>query len=235
LTPSEAESSTGRSLFATKVLRRFLVQTLWCGIILPTLNDPDRPNNPHTNNMKQILRAIPISLCLSFMASSHVLAQKTYAIGLGGGTAIPVGKLNDAQKAGYNGMAMLAMGVADLPFGVRFDAIYNTLTRRADTIAQGSSASTSDFRVMGALANLIYAFPGTSAKAYIVAGAGLYNSKVEPNGKSQNHLGFNAGLGATFGVGPLATFIESRYHSISRSTADGGVYQFVPITVGLMF
>ena len=59
--------------------------------------------------MKQILRAIPISLCISFMASSHVLAQKTYAIGLGGGTAIPVGKLKDAQKAGYNGIAMLAM------------------------------------------------------------------------------------------------------------------------------
>ena len=114
--------------------------------------------------MKQILRAIPISFCLAFMASSHALAQKTYAIGLGGGTAIPVGKLNDAQKAGYNGIAMLAMGVADLPFGVRFDAIYNTLQRRADTITQGSSASTSDFRVMGALANLIYAFPGTSAK-----------------------------------------------------------------------
>ena len=129
--------------------------------------------------MKQILRAIPISLCLSFMASSQALAQKTYAIGLGGGTAIPVGKLDDAQKSGYNGIAMLAMGVADLPFGVRFDAIYNTLQRRADTIVQGSSASTSDFRVMGALGNLIYAFPGTSAKAYVLAGAGLYNSKVQ--------------------------------------------------------
>lgn len=185
--------------------------------------------------MKQILRAVPISLCLSFIASSPAMAQKTYAIGLGGGTAIPVGKLNNAQKAGYNGIAMLAMGVADLPFGVRFDAIYNTLQRRADTITQGSSASSSDFRVMGALGNLIYAFPGTSAKAYILAGAGLYNSKLLPNAKSQNHLGFNAGLGATFGIGPIGTFIESRYHSISRTTADGGVYQFVPITVGFMF
>jgi hypothetical protein len=185
--------------------------------------------------MKPILRAIPISLCLSLAALSHASAQKTYAVGLGGGSAIPVGRLNDAQKAGYNGIALLAIGVADLPLGVRFDAIYNTLLRRADTIAQGSSASTSNFRVMGALANLVYAFPGTNAKPYILAGAGLYNSKVLPNGKSQNHLGFNAGLGATFGVGPIAAFVESRYHSISRSTADGGVYQFVPITVGLMF
>jgi hypothetical protein len=186
--------------------------------------------------MKQLFRAIPISLFLSLVASPVVLAQKSYAVGLGGGTAIPVGKLNDAQKAGYNGIAMLAIGVAELPIGIRFDGVYNTLLRRADVLpAQGSSASTSNFRVMGALANLVYAFPGTNAKPYVIAGAGLYNSKVMPGGKSQNHLGFNAGLGATFGVGPVAAFIESRYHSISRSTADGGVYQFVPITFGLMF
>jgi len=33
----------------------------------------------------------------------------------------------------------------------------------------------------------------------------------------------------------VAAFIESRYHSISRSAAKGGVFQFVPITVGFMF
>jgi len=53
--------------------------------------------------------------------------------------------------------------------------------------------------------------------------------------KSQNDFGFNAGLGATFGVGPIAMFFESRYHSISRNAAKGGVIQFVPITLGLMF
>jgi hypothetical protein len=53
--------------------------------------------------------------------------------------------------------------------------------------------------------------------------------------KAQNHFGFNAGLGTTFGFGPVAAFIESRYHTISRSTAKGGVYQFVPITAGFMF
>jgi hypothetical protein len=48
-------------------------------------------------------------------------------------------------------------------------------------------------------------------------------------------LGFNAGLGVTFGIGPAAAFLESRYHTISRKDAKGGAIQFVPITVGLLF
>ena len=147
-----------------------------------------------------------------------------------------MGKLSDSQKTGYNAIVAVAIGVSELPLGVRFDALYNDLLRRANVVpTQGSSASTSNFRVMGVLANLVFAFPGTSAKPYMIVGGGLYNSKVEPGGKSQNNFGFNAGLGATFGFGPFATFIESRYHTISRSTAKGGVFQFVPITFGLMF
>jgi opacity protein-like surface antigen len=83
---------------------------------------------------------------------------------------------------------------------------------------------------------LIFAFSGTSAKPYVVVGGGLYNTKGDiPGAKSQNNLGFNAGLGATFGLGPVAAFLESRYHSISRKDIKGGVIQFVPITVGLLF
>jgi len=186
--------------------------------------------------MNRLVRAVSISLSLSLIISSHVLAQKTYAVALGGGTAIPVGKLGDAQKTGYNAVASLAIGVAELPLGVRFDAVYNKLLRGADVVsAPGGSTSTSNFRVMGVLANLIFGFPGTNAKPYILAGSGLYNSKVEPGAKSQNNIGFNGGLGITLGFGPVAGFIESRYHSISRSAAKGGVFQLVPITVGLMF
>ena len=182
--------------------------------------------------MKDFLRAVPISLCLVLSISSLAFGQKTYAVALGGGAAIPVGRLADTQETGYNGLAALAIGVADLPLGVRFDGLYNTLrakTRSGTTVG-------SDFRVIGALANLIVAFPGTNAKAYMIAGGGLYNSRVGTSGaKSQNHIGFNGGLGATFGVGPVALFPESRYHSISRSVAKGGVFQFVPITAGLLF
>jgi hypothetical protein len=168
--------------------------------------------------------------------SSIASGQKTYALGLGGGAAIPVGKLSDTQKTGFNAMVTLAIGVSDLPFGVRFDGIYNSLSRTDVTTAQGGTAINSELRVKAALANLVYAFPGTSSKAYIIAGGGLYNSKPDLDGaKAQNNFGVNGGLGATFGFGPVAAFIEARYHSISRSEAKGGVYQFVPITLGVMF
>jgi hypothetical protein len=89
---------------------------------------------------------------------------------------------------------------------------------------------------MAAIANMVFTFPGTSAKVYTLAGGGLYNSKADTAGaKSQSNFGVSAGLGVTFGFGPFATFLESRYHSISRNVAKGGVYQFVPITFGVMF
>lgn len=184
--------------------------------------------------MKQLLRAIPLSLpfFLSLAISSAAFGQKTYAVALGGGAAIPVGKLSDTQKTGYSTMAAIAIGVAELPLGVRFDGVYNNLPAKV----QSGTTISSDFRVMGVLANLVFAFPGTNAKPYLIVGGGLYNSKADvPGAKSQNNLGFNAGLGATFGFGPFATFLESRYHSISRNAVKGGVFQFVPITFGVMF
>src|SRR6185503_6366024 len=183
------------------------------------------------------MKRLPVVLAIAFVSSMAFAAtlsgQKTYALGAGGGGAIPVGRLSDSQSSGYNGMVVLAIGVAELPIGVRFDGIYNKFTYR--TAPVGSPAA-SDLRVAAALGNLLFAFSGTSAKPYVVVGGGLYNTKGDiPGAKSQNSLGFNAGLGATFGLGPLAGFLESRYHSISRSASKGGVIQFVPITVGLLF
>jgi hypothetical protein len=189
--------------------------------------------------MKQLFRLLSTSLLVLLATSSVVFGQRTYAIALGGGAAIPVGRFGDAQKVGASAIAAIAIGVAEMPLGVRFDGIYNNLranTRVTTVNGTGGTTVNSDVRVSGVLANLIFAFPGTNAKSYIIAGGGLYNSKPDSAGaKSQNNFGFNAGLGVTFGFGPFATFLESRYHTISRSPKRGGVFQFVPITLGVMF
>jgi hypothetical protein len=185
--------------------------------------------------MKYLLRIVCAALLASTALPSSALGQKTFALGVGGGAAIPVGKLSNTQDTGYNGIIALAMGVAELPIGIRIDGIYNTLLNNKQ-LAPGGGNFSSDLRVMGVLANLIFAFSGTNAKPYVVVGGGLYNTKPDTTAaKSENYFGVNAGLGATFGIGPFATFVESRYHSISRKAAKGGVMQFVPITVGLMF
>lgn len=177
------------------------------------------------------------SVLLLSIAPTALRAQKGYAIGIGGGAAIPVGKLGDVQKTGYSALIALAVGSPDLPVGLRFDGIYNNLTHATNIgTPDVPSAATGDFRVAGALVNLVYAFPGTYAKPYLIAGGGWYGSKADTTGaKPQSNFGFNAGVGTTFGFGPAAAFIEARYHTISRSVAKGGVFQFVPITFGLLF
>lgn len=184
--------------------------------------------------MKPLFRIVSGALLASSAFASSAPGQKTFALGIGGGAAIPVGKLSNTQDTGYNGIIALAMGVAELPIGVRLDGIYSTLLNNKQLSPGG--AFSSDLRVMGVLGNLIFAFSGTNAKPYVIVGGGLYNTKADvPDVKSENYFGVNAGLGATFGIGPFAIFVESRYHSISRKTAKGGVMQFVPITIGLMF
>ena len=181
--------------------------------------------------------------CLSFVVlvsllalASDASAQKTYALGIGGGAAIPVGKLTDTQNTGLNGTVAFAIGVAELPIGLRLDGIFNRFPRRDVVFPQGGGTVLSNLRITAAIGNLIYAFPGTSAKPYLIAGIGWYSTKQDLSGaKATNTVGYSGGLGTTFGIGPVATFIESRYHSISRSVAKGGVVQFVPVTFGLMF
>jgi|GEM_PF-478286 hypothetical protein len=186
--------------------------------------------------MKRLPKIVAVSIFASIILSAQAAGQKTYALGIGGGAAIPVGKLSNTQVTGFNGIIALALGAPDLPIGVRFDGIYNNFSRKNVISAQGSATNTYGFRIAGIIANVVYAFPGTSVKSYIVGGGGLYNTKLDVAGsKSENHAGLNAGAGLTFGLGPIASFIESRYHFISREPTKGGVIHFVPITFGLMF
>lgn len=184
--------------------------------------------------MKRHFRVGLVALLALLPISQVAMGQRTYALGLGGGASIPVGKLSDAQNTGYHGMVVLAVGSAELPIGVRLDGIYNNLAN--NNLPAGSGAASADLRIAGGLLNLVFTFPGTTAKPYLIAGGGLYSTKSDvPGAKAKNDFGFNAGLGTTFGFGPFAAFLESRYHTISRDAADGGVVQFVPITVGLLF
>jgi hypothetical protein len=177
--------------------------------------------------------ALALTLALPSRSAS---AQKTYALGIGGGAAIPVGTLSDTQNTGFNGIVSLALGGADLPIGIRIDGIYNTFPHPNESQPQSGSINPYSFRIAGLLGNLVYAFPGTNAKTYLVAGGGVYNTKLDVAGsKGENHGGLNAGAGVTFRVGPIASFLESRYHFVSRKPEKGGVIHFVPITFGFLF
>jgi hypothetical protein len=178
-----------------------------------------------------------VLLLLSIVALRETAyAQNSYAVGIGGGAAIPVGKLSDVQTSGFNGLVSLALGVAELPIGVRIDGIYNRFPRSGTVAPLSGPSNTSSFRVTGVLGNIIFAFPGTSTKAYVISGAGFYYTKLDLAGaKSERNPGLNGGAGFTFGLGPIASFVEARSHFIRRPPDKGGVIHFVPITLGVMF
>src|SRR5450759_5521899 len=77
--------------------------------------------------MKRLLQVIAISVLASVVLSNEAAGQKTYALGIGGGAAIPVGKLGDTQVTGFNGIVALAVGVAELSIGLRFDGILSLI------------------------------------------------------------------------------------------------------------
>jgi hypothetical protein len=186
--------------------------------------------------MKRLIRPL-LLLSLAICGSPRpTLAQKSYALGVGGGSVIPVGRLKDVQNAGFNGIVSLVLGAAELPIGVRIDGIYNRFPGSGAISGASGTPNTSSFRITGVLGNLIFTFPGTTTKAYAITGGGFYYTKQDATGaKSERDLGLNAGAGFTFGLGPIASFVEGRYHFIRRPPAKGGVIHFVPITLGIMF
>jgi len=164
-------------------------------------------------------------------------AQRSYAIGISAGGAIPTGKFRKAHSKGQTVTGFIALGANELPIGLRFDGVFSTFKGRAVTPAGGGAAvQTPDLRLLGVVGNVILTASGTTAKPYLVGGAGFFNSKVDaPDARSRNDPGFSVGLGSTFNLGPLASLVEARYHSISRAPGDGGMIHFVPVTLGIMF
>ncbi|HEU4748247.1 MAG TPA: hypothetical protein VFS56_07070, partial [Gemmatimonadaceae bacterium] len=123
------------------------------------------------------------------------------------------------------------------PIGVRLDGIYDDFDGRTVVPAGGGAAvETPDLRLLGLVANGVFTASGSVAKPYLIAGVGFYNSETNaPDAKSRNDLGFSGGVGTTFNLGPLASVVEVRFHSISRDTENGGSIHYIPITVGFAF
>jgi hypothetical protein len=93
-----------------------------------------------------------------------------------------------------------------------------------------------DLRLWGVGGNFVITTTGSTAKPYLLAGAGYYNSKPDsPDAKARYDIGFSGGVGSTFNLGPFASIVEARFHSISRKPENGGSIHFVPVMLGIMF
>jgi hypothetical protein len=179
--------------------------------------------------MRRVVLSV-FGLGVLLVPAGAAIAQRSVHLGLAGGAAIPVGRLDSTYKAGPSGLVTLAFGSEDAPIGLRLDYQYAGFNGK--TIG---GVAVPDIHISAVNANLVVAFRVGYAKPYIMGGGGLYPFRAAGATKSENDWGANGGVGVAFplpytGIGG---FIEARYHDVNRSGTDS--YHFVPITLGIMF
>jgi hypothetical protein len=181
--------------------------------------------------MKRNVLGVMTAIVAIAASAPVVQAQNPMTFGIAAGATLPMGDLgDDFAKTGFHGMATVGFMPAMLPFGMRVDGMYNSLSLE-DAFGDAS------IRILGANANAIFAMPGMVAAPYLIGGIGVYNSKIDSDDTDieldgETDFGINIGIGTKFNLSGFGTFAEIRYHNIFT---EGESTQILPITFGIMF
>jgi opacity protein-like surface antigen len=189
--------------------------------------------------MKQIVVAASTAL-LALTLPARAEAQAHF--GIAAGASIPESSFGEVANTGFNVTGMINVGVPLSPLGFRAEAGYNRFDINRDV-------TSGNVRMFNGAANVILT-PSSimGAKPYLIAGVGAYNVKgtvrtslvggdvstLTSDGSSDTRLGFNGGLGLTFGLGPVGTMLEARYVTVNGKNGSGST-AFVPVTFGVTF
>lgn len=160
---------------------------------------------------------------------------------VGVGLSAPVGHFADEEGMGAQAGGGTALaGVEWLPegwsFGLRVDGAYNRFCTAVCDEAEGDLDVR--FRFLNANLSGIAELPvggESNLRPYLLAGAGLYNYRLEgddaPAGldESETDFGLNAGAGVTYTPGRVGIFAESRFHNVFTSEED---IQYIPVVLG---
>jgi hypothetical protein len=196
--------------------------------------------------MKRILTGAAVlgfAVLASSSASAQQVSRSPIQFGVMGGASFPTGDFNDLLKTGWNAGALLNFGFSNSPVALRVDGSWNQFNFK--NIDSGSP----HFRVIDATADAVFSFGSKSpAQFYILGGAGVYNFKVTGDDNnfdfssgSTTKFGLNGGVGVKFTAGPVAPFVEARYHyvfsgdSFNNDNSNSSKFQMIPISVGLTF
>jgi hypothetical protein len=155
-------------------------------------------------------------------------AQSNTSISIAAGAVLPVGKLKDTQSAGEGGSAGLTFGGADNPFGIRLSVGYDRLGSK--TV---NGKETLGSHVVSGIGDVIFTFPGTLTKPYLLGGLGGLRMQSDSSGaKSSTRFGFDFGAGMSFPLGSRGAFLESKLQSISQKEAKP--VRYLQIVLGLL-
>jgi len=159
------------------------------------------------------------------VAFSPQLASGQARFGIAGGHAVPVSDLADAANPAYNVAVALHFGGTHVPFGARLEGSLNGFSL---------DDADDDVRILNATLNAVANYGQRPTSPYLIGGLGLYNSKVASL-ESKNTLGINFGGGLRFPIHQLSTFVEARYHLMLGDRTDFANFQFIPITIGVVY
>lgn len=197
----------------------------------------------------------PAVLLLAALAlaggASHAGAQqrapRTLTVGVGGGGTVPLGDFANDVKTGWNALGFFQyQPVADGPWAVRAEAQYNRASYTDDFLLDVGATPDDDLRnsVLYVGASALYHLGASGGvRPYLIGGLGLYEltaSLTDGSGistsDSESGFGFNGGVGLRIG-GPMALFVEARFHQFSITPTDGvkSTSQFIPVTIGFSF
>ena len=178
----------------------------------------------------------------STRASAQAVTHTPIQFGVMGGASFPTGTFNNNLNVGWNAGALLNFGFVNSPVGLRVDGVWNQFHFK-------NVSDSPRFRVLDATADAVFNFATSSpAQFYLIGGVGVYNFKITDDNNDFNFssnsttkFGLNGGVGVKFKAGPLAPFVEARYHYVFSgnyfSNVGGGSskFQMIPISVGLTF
>jgi opacity protein-like surface antigen len=146
---------------------------------------------------------------------------------------------------GLGGNGARRVQAAANAIGVRFEGSYSQNSANDQLKAQLSAAvgspTDAKVKILGGSVDLTYAFQSSSpAKAYLLAGIGMYNFKLAVSSgnatvdTSKTKFTWNGGAGLSYRLGGAALFLEARYFDMA-SPFGGSDIKYVPIIAGVRF
>jgi opacity protein-like surface antigen len=190
-----------------------------------------------------MIRRIVVATSAALLAAALPAAARAQAhFGISAGASIPESRFGESVNTGFNVNGMVNVAVPLSPLGFRGEVGFN----RFDF---GSNVN-GNVRMLNGTANVVL-MPSyvMTAKPYLIAGVGVYNVKssfdnadaplgslfrASASESSDTRLGFNGGVGLSFGLGPIGTLLEARYVTVNGKNG-GGSLAFIPVSFGITF
>ena len=175
-------------------------------------------------------RIVPLALaivCVADVARAQTVvppAAPTIGAsgGVGGGIAVPVGRLANTHAAGYTLSGLVDFSAAEQPFSFRVELIYQRYDRKSS-----APATTHSMNMTSLGASLLSRNPTGASSGFLLGGIAVY--KLTDEGTKP---GVNVGAGLEV---PLTFFIGMADIRVHYVLTEGKPAVTIPITLGARF